>query len=525
MRYFPTVSAFVLAVATLSACSISPEAVDQASIEERVGMDWQMAFAKQQPVTGPITLNEAIARAIAYNMDNRLKLMEAAVANRELKLSRWEMLPEIAADAGYWHRNKQHFASSTDVDGNESLVQSTSQDKTYSTAGLDLYWNVLDFGINYLSAKQSANGVMIAVERQRKLMHNVVMDVEYAFWMAQAAQRAEALLPNLIEQTRTALDRSRESAERGLRKPEASLAYRRELLEQMQQLVELEGNMHDAKRELASLMGLPPNTHYQVAGNERGDSIGSPFANMDTMELEQYGLRNRPELLEEDYRRRIAADELRKACLELLPGLELHTGYRYNDDNHLLYNDWGESSLRLTWNLLHTVVAGRDMVGYARDNIQLGDVRRAALTVAVLTQIDLAHSHLRRAQLNYQYAHELADIDQQMAMQASARWRASQSSELESIRAKARYLLSSVRRDVSYADWRNANGRLGNAVGFSPEFYIDYRQPLKVIEQQVADMRTASASRELLPTGGYSPVGVQAREAQIAEDPQAAVYQ
>lgn len=523
MRYLPTVAAFAATLALLSACTVTPEAVDRASIEERVNADMATAFGNQQPVSGPVTLNEAIARAIAYNMDNRLKLMEAAVANRELKLSRWEMLPEIAADAGYWHRNKQHFASSEDVDGNESLVQSTSLDKTYSTAGLDLYWNVLDFGINYLSAKQAADGVMIAVERQRKMMHNVIMDVEYAYWMAQAAQRAETRLPTLIKRTREALARSRVSAERGLRKTEASLAYRRELLQTLQQLIELEGNMHDARRELASLMGLPPGTEYRVAGSESGDSIGNPFANMDIVALEQYGLRNRPELIEEDYRRRMAADELRKACLELLPGLELQTGYRYDDNSFLLYNDWGESSLRLTWNLLHTVVAGRDTVDYARDNIKLGDVRRAALTVAVLTQIDLAHSHLRRAQLNYQYALELADIDQQMAQQARARWQASQGTELESIRAATRNLLSGVRRDVTYADWRNANGKLGNAVGFSPEYYIDYRQPLDLIQQQVADMRAAGASRELLPTGGYSPVGVEARQSRIADDSQASV--
>jgi len=240
------------------------------------------------------------------------------------------------------------------------------------------------------------------------------------------------------------------------------------------------------------------------------------------MQLEQYGLRNRPELLEEDYRRRMAVTELRKACLQLLPGLELHTGYRYDSNSYLLYNDWGESSLRLTWNLLHTVVAGRDEVGYARDNIELGDVRRAALTVAVLTQIDLAKSHLSRAQLNYQYALEIADIDDQMAQQARARWQSSQGTELESIKAATQELVSGVRRDVTYADWRNANGKLGNAVGFSPEYYIDYRQPLELIEQQVAELRSSQSSMELLPEGGYSPAGVEARENAIREDPQAA---
>ncbi|WP_078083429.1 TolC family protein [Microbulbifer mangrovi] len=525
MRLAPlaTVTAFGLTLATLSACSIKPTAIDDATVDQRASSDWQTAFGNQQPVTGPIDLNEAIARAIAYNMDNRLKLMEAVVANRNLRLSRWEMLPEIAASAGYNHRNKQRFASSEDVNGNQSLVQSTSQDKTYSTAGLDLSWNVLDFGINYLSAKQAADGVMIAVERQRKLMHNVIMDVEYAFWMAAAAQRARAQLPGLIAQTRSALEKSRQSAERGLRQTEASLSYRRDLLDLMQELLALEGDMHNAKMQLASLIGLPPGTEFTVSANN-ADILRSPFTEMSVMELEQYSLRNRPELIEEDYRQRIAATEIRKACLQLLPGLELRTGYFYDDNSFLLYNDWGESSLRLTWDLLGTVVGGKDLVGYARDSERLGDVRRAALTVAILVQVDLAYSHLKRAQLNHGYAEELAEVDRAMASQSRARWQSSQGTELESIHAATQALVSGVQRDVSYADWRSANSRLSNAVGFQPEFYIDYRQPLEVIEQQVADLRSQSASMELLSSGGYNPEGLEAREDVVREEGPAAAH-
>ncbi|WGL18448.1 TolC family protein [Microbulbifer bruguierae] len=522
MRLAP-LAAFSLTVATIAACSVTPEAIDEASVDQRASTDWMTVFGNQQPVTGPIDLNEAIARAIAYNMDNRLKLMEAVVANRNLRLSRWDMLPEIAASAGYHHRNKQHFASSEDVNGNQSLAQSTSLDKTYSTAGLELSWNVLDFGINYLSAKQAADGVMIAIERQRKLMHNVIMDVEYAFWMAAAAQRAHTQLPGLIEQTHRALEKSRQSAERGLRQTEASLSYRRDLLDLMQQLLALEADMFNAKMELASMMGLPPGTEFTVSASQ-SDILRSPFAEMSVPELEQYSLRNRPELLEEDYRERIAATEIRKACLQLLPGLELRTGYFYDDNSYLLYNDWAESSLRLTWDLLGTVVAGRDLVGYARDSERLGDVRRAALTVAVLTQVNLAYSHMRRAQLNHGYAEELADIDGAMASQSRARWQSSQGTELETIHAATQALLSNVERDASYADWRSANSRLANAVGFQPEFYIDYRQPLEVIEQQVADMRTQGASMELLPVGGYNSDGAEKREAEIREDGLDAAY-
>ena len=55
----------------------------------------------QEPVTGPITFYEAAARALKYNLDYRLKLMESALAANLRDVSSYEMLPRLVASAGH----------------------------------------------------------------------------------------------------------------------------------------------------------------------------------------------------------------------------------------------------------------------------------------------------------------------------------------------------------------------------------------------------------------------------------------
>ena len=54
-------------------------------------------FDGQAPITGAITIGEAIARALKYNLDNRLKMMESALAEQRYDLDSWDLLPSIIA--------------------------------------------------------------------------------------------------------------------------------------------------------------------------------------------------------------------------------------------------------------------------------------------------------------------------------------------------------------------------------------------------------------------------------------------
>lgn len=48
-----------------------------------------------EPISAPLTLDEALARALKYNLDRRAKMMEEALALRQLDVSNYDMLPKL----------------------------------------------------------------------------------------------------------------------------------------------------------------------------------------------------------------------------------------------------------------------------------------------------------------------------------------------------------------------------------------------------------------------------------------------
>src|SRR5438132_1368158 len=117
----------LLIAASLAGCAVEPRALTPDERQANVRAGRGAMVAQQEPVRGAITLEEAMARAIKYNLDHRLKLMEEAVAQRTLDLSRTDLLPKLALSAGYSGRDNELASSSRDVvTGLQSLVPSTS---------------------------------------------------------------------------------------------------------------------------------------------------------------------------------------------------------------------------------------------------------------------------------------------------------------------------------------------------------------------------------------------------------------
>ena len=76
----------------LSGCgTIKPEPLTQDEIGARVSADRAAMYRDQQPVSGPLTLSDAMARALKYNLDYRLKMMETALSRGILDISQQDM--------------------------------------------------------------------------------------------------------------------------------------------------------------------------------------------------------------------------------------------------------------------------------------------------------------------------------------------------------------------------------------------------------------------------------------------------
>ena len=486
----------VLALA-ISGCAVTSQPIERSVSEQRAQSDLQNMFKDQEPLSGALTLHQAMARAVKYNLEARLKVMEEALAKRQVDLASFDMLPRMAASAGYAGRSNVSASSSQSVDtGTQSLEPSTSQDRDREVADLTMVWNVLDFGVSYVSAKQQADQRLIVQERRRKVIHTITQDVRSAYWRAVAADRLLGKIDSLMARVGEARSNSRNMSEQRIGDPIQALSYQRALIEATRQLEQQRRALSLAKTELATLINLPPGTPLSLATS---DGYEIPELKVELATLEQQALANRPELREQDYQTRISAAETRKAMLRLLPGLEFSAGGHYDSNSFLVNQSWADYGVKVTWNLF-SVISAPAAIEVAKAGEDVTVARRQAMSMAVLAQLYVANANFNEAQRQFQTGQELAELDTQIVEQLRNRHQAQGIGELELIQGELNALQADLGRDLAYAEMRNAYGQLFSSVGMDP---LPSQLPsgeLSVIAQALADSETRWQQGNLAPS-------------------------
>lgn len=453
----------------MSGCAVLPEPIEHEMLIERAQVKHDILQRPSAPVAQPIALHEAIARAIMHNRERRLQALEAVIAQGQLDLDSFDMLPQFTVSAGMSERNNYAASASTQFVGNnpESLGTSpnysVSQDKSQYNESTAFSWSVLDFGLSYVRAKQQADRYLIAKERERKVIHNITQDVRNAYYRALTAEKLFTQLQPLAYRANKALEHSRELERYLTQSPLEALSYQRELLDIMRTLQTLNQQYNTARMELAVLMGLPPMTVFELVDTFPGNySLPSWQMNVETME--QLALLQRPELVESNYIERIAVHEARAAMLGLMPNLNFTAGYYHDSNQYLKFNDWTNLSTQASWNLFNLLKVNQ--------NRQLGDMKELhareqtlAMAVAVLAQVHLARSQIEDDVYAFMLADNYYGVTKRINDQVKAARLAQTVGEMDEIREDMNLLLASVRRDLAYVDLQSSYGRLMTSIG------------------------------------------------------------
>ncbi|GHD57922.1 TolC family protein [Jeongeupia chitinilytica] len=454
----------VMAGALLSACAnFESKPAGKDEMQKRVVDDQRLMYANQEPVTGPITFYEAAARALKYNLDYRLKLMESALAANLRDVSSYEMLPKLVASAGRTGRNNDSGGTSIGIeDGQVSLRPSTSEERYHNLSGLTLSWSVLDFGIAYYRAQQKNDQILMAEERRRKVAQNVLQDVRNAYWRALSAQRLKPEVDALLRQTQKALTAAREAEAKGFLPKQEALAYQRALLDSVYLLTVRRQDLEFAQAELVALMSLPPGTKMVLA-----ESVEQalPTSNVDVAELEQLALESRPEIMEEWYRKRVNQTDIDIAKMQLWPNIGVDFSGQYDSNAYLYNNSWSQAGIRVSLNLLQLLQLP-SLNAAQQAQAQTDDTRRIALSMAVLTQVRIGTLRYQLASQELAFADDSLRVDANLLEYARAAKSTSIGNQLEVIRAEGRYLLSRYQREAAYSSAQAAWGRMYNSVGF-----------------------------------------------------------
>ncbi len=476
---------------------VAPIAFTGQEQEALVRADAQAIRKDVEPVSGPLTLDEAMARALKYNLERRARMMEEALARGQADVSKFDMLPRVMAQAGYTTRDSARFTYSSSFPDEQptSTTPTTSAERNHSTHDLGLTWSLLDFGMGYYGARQQTDRFLIASEKRRKAMHLLMQDVRTAYWRAASAQLLKADVAKTIAAAEAALADSRRAEAERVRNPLDALRYQRQLLENLRLLESINQELSSAQVELASLINAPVGQAIQIAQADLRN-VSDEAIQVPVEKLEQVALLQNADLREQHYNTRIAQQETRRALLRLFPNVSFNYGYKYDTDRYLLDNQWNEAGVQLSFNLVN-LFTGPSQMKLAEAGVKLADQRRMATQMSVLTQVHLARLQLINARNQYDRADSIYDTDSKIAEVMRNRQAVQAQSKLDVVSTETASILSLLRRYQALAQVQVAESRMQATLGMEPKIGSTSELSLKELTEQIGRARASwSALRD-----------------------------
>ena len=450
----------------LVGCTTTPQIIDATEAANNAALVKTEITGSQDAITESISLYDAMARALKYNLDHRVTMMELDLARADYDLSRFDLLPKVVANGGYYGRNNQPGSSSVSLlSGQESLEPSTSTERNVFNGDLTATWNVLDFGLSKIRSEQLADESLIYSERRRRAVIQIMEDVHRAYWRAVSFENLNNRLVSLEGDVRQAFDQSRALYISRKTAPMPALSYQRELNDIQGQAQRMSRDLKLAKMELAALMGLSPDNkftlrmpHHEI----RPSTLVMSYDEMTTLALQQ-----RPEVRESIYAQRIGEKEIKKVMLETLPSIEGFAGLDVNSNDFLFNNNWAEYGARASWNLL-TLFSTPVRKRKAKAKAELEKQRGLAAAMAVMTQVGVARANYDSLMEEYKTANLGAQVQNDILGQVESLAKASSASRQTLVRERMNAILSEARRDALNAEMKEAAAHIYTAMGYDP---------------------------------------------------------
>ena len=478
------IAAMAAALSMLSGCAVPTASQAPLGSPHASKRQLDARIASEEPVRGTISLYEAMARALKYDLDHKIEIHTEILRQRQLELASYDLLPQLVASTGWNGRNNDAGARSRSLlSGRESLEPSTSSERRGVTSDITLSWDILDFGLSYVKAQQAADQRMIAQENRRKVVNRILEDVRTAYWRAVSADRTFRKLVDLEAQAQRAMRQAEELEERRIAPPLTVLNYQRDLLSVQAEVQRLQRELSLSKSQLAALMNLRPDAEFILELPDRTDLVPSLPGSADEMVL--VGLKFRPELREIAYNSHLNQLEMRAAFLRTLPTVKALFGFNQDSNDYLYNRQWVGASARVSWNLMSVFkypATQRALQADADLTAQL----QLAMTMAIMTQVHVARVRFVRLSQEIDTISKAQAVQERIVRIARAGLTVRANSQQSLVREELNAILAEVRYDTAYAELQNAYANMYATMGLD-DFGIDV----------TSDMPIAALSRSL----------------------------
>lgn len=456
--------ALVLGLAVL-VVSCEPEKDRETLRRENMIADlaWKTSVAPAELVD-PFDLDHAVEYGLNHNLQAALAEQEAQIRAEAATGARMRMLPSLVLGKARSKRSNKDASKSktlfTDNVGNEP---SYSEPQIKDTTDLAMTWNLLDFGINFFRVRQAAHRVWMAQEQTRRVRQRLALDIAEAYWNAQTARQAMQDAQAFLAKAEARQEIIRKEIREKLVSRMAGLEAESEIYETRLRLQSLEDNFKSSKARLASLMGLPVGTPFELVREDFPARVDSSAA-LPFESLEEEALLNRPEMRAMDAEEQVAADNVRIALARMFPNASLFARYDRDANDFLYEHNWYSIGLNATMDLLSFPgkIRGRQEAKLETDLIR---TRRMMTAIGIISQVYLASIERGKQLRSYGLLSEITAKRMELLAEARKNEQEGQASGRDVFGAEQKAFFARLRSLRSYADLQIAEARLRNSLG------------------------------------------------------------
>ena len=233
--------------------------------------------------SGPLTLQDAIAIALANNLTLKLSMEDLAIAEQQVHVARSLFLPQVTAGYSYDIRDREV----EQILGAQAVPLA---EKEFQRAELKVQMTVWDFGRslgNYLQAKLGKEIARLTMQRVRQ---KVIYEVTQAYFNVLRAQKARDIAAEALEQARAHLKTARSLYVNGVVDKNDVLRAEVHVAEVRQQLISAENAVKISISVLNNVLGINVNSPTIVK-----DVTEAPEFEMDLVSALQTAIDHRPE--------------------------------------------------------------------------------------------------------------------------------------------------------------------------------------------------------------------------------------
>ncbi len=429
--------------------------------QDRVAM-----YENQAPIEGSLTLGDVLARAIHYNLEYRAEMLNNSISHKQYELAKYDMLPSLAADAGYVSRSNVSASRSVSIfTNNETLEPSTSQDRDHIISKLKFSWNILDFGVSYFQAKQEADRALIAINSRKKVLNSIMQQAMSAYWNAYLAQELKPKVDStLIDARKAVRNIDTGLAAKAYPSPVDALKLKKQLVESINALESINDVLGKSTAALKSLINARSVAHLELKGFNIESKLPAIFDNRERLEL--LALEQSLDVQNQMYNARIEYNETKKAFARMLPGIELSFNNHYDSNSFIYNNHWGEAGLQVSFNLLK-LASSKDTLETAELREALVKQKRLALNMAVITRMNLAMNQYESSVRKMKQVETLKDIDEQINSMTNNTENQTKSL-VEKVQVQVAALQSTMGFNSVQTSVREAESAVFSSLGLSP---------------------------------------------------------